>query len=265
VHTFGDDRNSQLYLNGEPLTDGQWTDDSGAVIDGNAPYIPNSGKPYWIGRLGLEEIYFTGSIDEIRIWNVARSGSEIEAAMTTELTGGEEGLVAYWRIGEASDSGKILGAFGNDGILQGDAQIEAITDLDDVHLQILESSSESGVAQETIVESVSVDGNDANSPCDFTLDNVGETAAVSGTIGFIDENSPGFWYAELMKDGCKLGIVVNTALHGGWFDQVPQAFEMGASLLVEGHFVSYPYPNNPDELQLILELDEQPQILSPDG
>jgi hypothetical protein len=40
---------------------------------------------------------------------------------------------------------------------------------------------------------------------------------------------------------------------------------MGASLLVEGHFVSYPYPNNPDELQLILELDEQPKILSPDG
>ena len=43
---------------------------------------------------------FLGQIDEVRIWNVARSGEQIEANMDATLAGDEEGLVGYWRFNE---------------------------------------------------------------------------------------------------------------------------------------------------------------------
>jgi len=46
--------------------------------------------------------YFTGSIDEVRIWNRARSLSEIQRDRHHRLIGREPGLVGYWRLDEAS-------------------------------------------------------------------------------------------------------------------------------------------------------------------
>jgi len=45
-------------------------------------------------RLGAE--YFDGYIDELRIWNTARSATEISDNMGLPMTGTEPGLVAYW-------------------------------------------------------------------------------------------------------------------------------------------------------------------------
>jgi C-terminal processing protease CtpA/Prc len=65
--------------------------------------------------------YFHGAFDEIRIWNVARSQKEIQAAMNTPLTGKEEGLVAYWNFND--DTAKDSSPHGNDGKLDGGAKI----------------------------------------------------------------------------------------------------------------------------------------------
>jgi hypothetical protein len=65
--------------------------------------------------------YFHGAIDEIRIWNVARSQEQIQAAINTPLTGKEEGLVGYWNFDEGT--AKDLSGHNNDGILNGDAKI----------------------------------------------------------------------------------------------------------------------------------------------
>jgi hypothetical protein len=46
--------------------------------------------------------YFNGTIDEFRVWNVARSGAEITAAMGVTLAGNETGLTAYYKFNEAS-------------------------------------------------------------------------------------------------------------------------------------------------------------------
>jgi hypothetical protein len=46
--------------------------------------------------------YLSGSLDEIRIWNIARSQQEIQAAMNSCLAGDESGLVGYWRLDETS-------------------------------------------------------------------------------------------------------------------------------------------------------------------
>jgi len=46
--------------------------------------------------------YFDGIIDEIRIWNVARTPTEIADNTTTDFTGTEPGLVAYFPMNEGS-------------------------------------------------------------------------------------------------------------------------------------------------------------------
>jgi hypothetical protein len=43
---------------------------------------------------------FQGLIDEVRIWNTARSGAEIAANFDQALSGAEAGLVGYWRFAE---------------------------------------------------------------------------------------------------------------------------------------------------------------------
>ncbi len=65
--------------------------------------------------------YFHGDVDEVRIWNVARSPEQIQASMSARLTGKEPGLVAYWTF---DDGGvKDLTGHGNNGVLQGQSKI----------------------------------------------------------------------------------------------------------------------------------------------
>ena len=48
--------------------------------------------------------YFNGIIDEIRIWNIARTESDIQLNMGRELIGTETGLAGYWRFNEGLGS-----------------------------------------------------------------------------------------------------------------------------------------------------------------
>jgi len=45
---------------------------------------------------------FYGYIDEVRVWNIARSATEINSAKNTFLTGSEPGLIGYWDFNEGS-------------------------------------------------------------------------------------------------------------------------------------------------------------------
>ena len=52
---------------------------------------------------GFSDIYpLDGKIDEIRVWDVARSTDEIRANMYLPLTGGEPGLVSYWQFNKGT-------------------------------------------------------------------------------------------------------------------------------------------------------------------
>jgi len=68
--------------------------------------------------------FFHGDIDDIRIWNVARSADQIHASMNTRLTGKEAGLVACWTFedGTARDSSTN----GNNAFLDGNARIVTV-------------------------------------------------------------------------------------------------------------------------------------------
>lgn len=82
--------NVTLYING--------------VVDGFTDAMSNS---VTVDRMEIAKYYnaanyFSGSIDEVRIWNTARSKDEIRANMYHTLTGSESGLVAYYNFDNAS-------------------------------------------------------------------------------------------------------------------------------------------------------------------
>ncbi len=87
----------KLYINGQQQT---------VNINGIPPTIPNSlyiplTESVRIGADGLGE-YYDGTIDNISIWNVSRSISEIQGDYLNELNGSETGLVAYWKMNEGT-------------------------------------------------------------------------------------------------------------------------------------------------------------------
>ncbi len=49
-----------------------------------------------------ENIFYQGLIDDVRLWNVVRTQSEIADNRFTELVGNETGLVGYWKLNEGS-------------------------------------------------------------------------------------------------------------------------------------------------------------------
>lgn len=60
-----------------------------------------SGKtPYGYGQnnIGRIDNYFVGKIDEVRIWNVVRTESQIKDNIMCNLSGNESGLVGYYRM-----------------------------------------------------------------------------------------------------------------------------------------------------------------------
>jgi hypothetical protein len=125
THIYGDGRESSLYLNGELLKGLQWTNDKGAVISGNDPF-PYQVSPYYLGKMEPQGKYFSGCLDEVRIWDHARTQEEIQKTMRTELTGDEEGLAGYWKFNEAGDSTVAVDSSPNhnDGQLRGNAKLQ---------------------------------------------------------------------------------------------------------------------------------------------
>ncbi len=64
-------------------------------------------------RLMYDEFYFVGLIDEIRMWNIARTEAEIFGSYSHPLLGIETGLVGYWRFDDGT--GDVAAAVnGND-------------------------------------------------------------------------------------------------------------------------------------------------------
>lgn len=83
-----------LYVNGIFVGNG--------LISGTIDYDPSNNLN--VGRYhdNDETYWYDGYIDEVRIWNTARSQTEIASNMFTELSGNESGLVGYWNFNEGA-------------------------------------------------------------------------------------------------------------------------------------------------------------------
>jgi hypothetical protein len=66
-----------------------------------------------INFIGKVDNWFSGYIDEVRLWNIARNESQIQNSMNAKLTGNETGLVAYYRF-DSTSGNTLYDSSGND-------------------------------------------------------------------------------------------------------------------------------------------------------
>jgi len=64
---------------------------------------------------------FAGLIDEVRIWNIARTQEDIQKTMHTTLSGTEPGLVGYWQFDDSEEIATDSSENHSDGKLMGNA------------------------------------------------------------------------------------------------------------------------------------------------
>ncbi|MDD4374710.1 MAG: T9SS type A sorting domain-containing protein [Bacteroidales bacterium] len=89
-----DGKDVKLYINGKLVKTTPFTLDIAAT---DYPlYIGNHGNVEYPDRP------FIGRIDEVRVWNIARSEAQIKANMYKELAGDETNLVAYYKMSNGS-------------------------------------------------------------------------------------------------------------------------------------------------------------------
>ncbi|WP_416900382.1 MAG: hypothetical protein ACMVY4_00765 [Minwuia sp.] len=88
-----------------------------------------SDEPLFFGQSNLEDAFgdYAGTIDEARVWSIARSDAEIAAALDDILVGDEAGLELYYRFD--TDVGFLVDetANHNTGVVLGGAVVQAST------------------------------------------------------------------------------------------------------------------------------------------
>ena len=107
--------------------------------------IYESFLPLRIGNSHEEErpthSLFIGQIDDVSVWNIALTDKQIQDSINRQLTGTEEGLVAYWNFDKiADDTVSDLSPNKIHGRLMGDAKtgdyIRQVSTLNDAQLDI---------------------------------------------------------------------------------------------------------------------------------
>lgn len=94
IAAVSNNRSRTLYINGNEVS----------FASGSALYIVANSDPVRIGQdyASDNNRFFDGKIDEVRIWNDARTKEEIIDNMCKNLTGNETGLVSYYTFDNSS-------------------------------------------------------------------------------------------------------------------------------------------------------------------
>jgi hypothetical protein len=106
----------KLYLNGTP---------AGTRDFGGSFNSLESGARFRFGAATSDAIggFFSGQVDEIRVWDHARSQDQVRETMFRTLTGAEAGLVGYWNFDDPAQPGRDYSAGGHHGKLIGRARV----------------------------------------------------------------------------------------------------------------------------------------------
>ena len=97
--------NYTLFINGALGGSGSYASNGTPVL-----YDATHNLYFGISSPGFEPM--NGLMDEVRIWNTARSQAQIQASMNHPLNLPQAGLMGYWRFDEVS-GGSVLDASGN--------------------------------------------------------------------------------------------------------------------------------------------------------
>ncbi|BAY84313.1 hypothetical protein NIES267_38090 [Calothrix parasitica NIES-267] len=180
-----------------------------------------TGKDFHIGSSDGAITFFEGEIDEVRIWNKARTQEEIQENLHTKLTGTEDGLAAYYNFDNDSGTTIIDGTGSNNGTLNnGDGNNlvgsnigYTLTDWEVTEtpvVKIAEGETEATITvakiddeiAEYTAETVTVTLNDSDN---YDLDTSNQTA----TVTLNDDDEAGIEFAKLTTSD---GTVVATSL-----------------------------------------------------
>ena len=88
----------KLYVNGVMS---QENGGSGDIVYGSSPTTH-------IGIKSASSDYFKGRVDEVRVWNTARTAAQIRDTMCKTLIGDETGLVAYYRFDQENAADQTI-------------------------------------------------------------------------------------------------------------------------------------------------------------
>jgi len=165
---------------------------------------------------------FQGQMDEFRIWNIAKSQTDIQNSMNICLIGNEPNLELYYQFEDGTGSGTVTDvAIGNTGNLlsMSTATDWIIVDYD-YSCPSCESARDQSFVQVSMTGSLSISGND-NSACtgsNLVLDagsgfgsylwNTGETTQT------ISANSSGMYYVGVVTGVCSATDSVTVELGG---------------------------------------------------
>ncbi len=86
---------------------------NGIQVDQATAVPAFTGTAVRIGSFGTQSNLLEGKLDEVRIWNTARTASQIRDNMCKSLTGNESGLLAYYNFDNTS--GTVLQDFSGNG------------------------------------------------------------------------------------------------------------------------------------------------------
>lgn len=81
----------KLYLNGILVGQDDYTGSFSSIHNGKSNLIGYANDQGY-------QMYFQGQMDEIRVWQVARSSEQIQDSMLSPFQGDEPGLVCYWNF-----------------------------------------------------------------------------------------------------------------------------------------------------------------------
>jgi len=76
--------------------------DNAAVTALTGTLVPNDSSLVIGADFPGGDEYHAGTLDEVRLWRIARTQAEIQAGLNTPLIGNETGLVGYWRLDEGA-------------------------------------------------------------------------------------------------------------------------------------------------------------------
>ncbi len=96
-----------IYVNGEQQ----------ALVSDDPYTFTNNSSNKLIGSENGSEKFFSGKIDEVRLWNIALDSVHIRENMHLAIPGNESGLVSYWQFNEGSGTTAIDVISQNNGIL----------------------------------------------------------------------------------------------------------------------------------------------------
>jgi hypothetical protein len=181
-----------------------------------------------------------GGLDEVRVWNIGRTQTQINSTRFSVLNGNEAGLVGYWRLNEGGGQTAANSASATTGSLNGTLGASAAASIDDPAWSfgstapIIQCAPGTGQPN-TIVASLRVNGvGDVGVPGPFTVavDTTGPTANTITLSWQGPANAP-------------LLLVTGSPLPNAGIFPCVGSFDLSlAGFAIAGDFFTSPFPLN---------------------